>query len=74
MDKVPIQLKLGDIISLKKPHPCGSYQWRVTRLGMDIGLNCMVCGRQVMLPRSEVERRIKKTPDKTADQTPDKTG
>ena len=52
-------LGLNDRVRLSKPHPCGSYDWRVVRLGADIGLKCEGCGRRVLLPRSEVERRIK---------------
>lgn len=59
MVKQRAQLAVGDLIRLKKPHPCGSYEWQITRLGSDLGLRCRGCGRQVMLPRSEVERRLK---------------
>jgi hypothetical protein len=52
-------LALGDRVRLRKPHPCGGYEWRVVRLGADIGLKCEGCGRRVLLPRSEVEKRIK---------------
>ena len=52
-------LRLGDRVRLRKPHPCGGYEWRVVRLGADIGLKCLVCGRRVLLSRSEVEKRIK---------------
>jgi hypothetical protein len=52
-------LGLGDRVRLRKPHPCGSYEWRVVRLGADIGLKCLGCGRRVLLSRSEVEKRIK---------------
>ncbi len=52
-------LALGDVMRLKKVHPCGSYQWEVVRLGADIGLRCQGCGRRVLLPRSELERRGK---------------
>lgn len=52
-------LALNDQVRLRKPHPCGSYEWRVVRLGADIGLKCIGCGRRVLLPRSEVEKRIK---------------
>lgn len=54
-----IELYLGDIIRLKKPHPCGSYEWVVTRLGADIGIKCLKCQHSVMLERSILERRIK---------------
>jgi hypothetical protein len=51
-------LALDDRVRLRKPHPCGATSWRVVRLGADIGLKCEGCGRRVLLPRSEVERRI----------------
>jgi hypothetical protein len=54
-----LQLKLGDIIKLKKVHPCGSYEWEVVRLGADIGLKCRKCERRILLPRSALQRRIK---------------
>ena len=54
-----VPLALNDRIRLRKPHPCGSYDWLVVRLGADIGLKCEGCGRRVLLPRSEVERRLK---------------
>lgn len=54
-----LDLALEDRVRLRKPHPCGSYEWRVFRLGADIGLKCEGCGRRVLLPRSEVEKRIK---------------
>ena len=52
-------LALNDRVRLRKPHPCGSSDWVVVRLGADIGLKCVRCGRRVLLPRSELERRIK---------------
>lgn len=52
-------LALNDRVRLRKPHPCGSTDWVVVRLGADIGLKCEGCGRRVLLPRSELERRIK---------------
>jgi len=54
-----LELKLGDVVRLKKPHPCGGYEWQVTRLGADIGLRCQKCQHRVLLPRSILERRIK---------------
>lgn len=50
---------LGDIVRLRKPHPCGSTDWEVVRLGADIGLVCQGCGRRVLLPRSQFQRRLK---------------
>ncbi|MGB9800012.1 MAG: DUF951 domain-containing protein [Thermanaerothrix sp.] len=53
------ELQLGDIVRLRKPHPCGNYVWRVVRLGADIGLECLKCGRRVLMPRRELARRLK---------------
>jgi hypothetical protein len=52
-------LELDDLIRLRKPHPCGSTDWVVVRLGADIGLKCLGCGRRILLPRREVARRMK---------------
>lgn len=52
-------LQLNDRLRLRKPHPCGSYEWIVTRLGADIRLECTGCGHRVMLTRRELARRIK---------------
>jgi hypothetical protein len=52
-------LKMGDKLRLRKQHPCGSYDWKVTRLGADIGLECQGCGRRVMLPRRKLANRLK---------------
>ncbi len=49
---------LGDIVKMKKQHPCGSYNWEVMRMGADIKIKCQGCGRLVMLPRSEFERKM----------------
>jgi hypothetical protein len=57
---MPLELFLDDIVQLRKPHPCGSDQWRVVRLGADIGLRCLGCDRKVLLPRSTLEKRIKR--------------
>ena len=54
-----LDLRLDDILRLRKPHPCGGYEWRVVRLGADIGLECQTCQRRVMLTRREVEKRTK---------------
>lgn len=52
-------LQLNDRLRLRKQHPCGSYEWIVTRLGADIGLECAGCGRRVMLTRRELAKRLK---------------
>ena len=52
-------LSLGDIVELRKPHPCGSFNWEIVRLGADIKIRCIACERQVMLSRSELKKRTK---------------
>ena len=56
---MPLDLQLDDVLRLRKPHPCGGYEWRVVRLGADIGLQCLTCNRRVLLTRREVEKRTK---------------
>lgn len=57
--KEPIPFYIDDVVRLRKPHPCGSHDWRVVRIGADIGLRCLTCGRRVLLPRRTVEKRLK---------------
>ncbi len=52
-------LKLHDFLRLRKPHPCGSYEWKVLRIGADIRLECLGCGRLVMLSRRKLAKRVK---------------
>jgi hypothetical protein len=63
-------LQLSDRVRLRKPHPCGSYEWTVVRLGADIGLECKGCGRRVMLTRRELARRLKTILQKEIDGDP----
>lgn len=56
-----MNLKVGEIIKLKKPHPCGSSEWEILRTGMDFRLKCSGCGHQIMIPRKLVEKNIKQT-------------
>ncbi len=53
------ELRMEDVLRLRKPHPCGSTDWVVVRLGADIGLKCLGCGRRILLPRRDVARRLK---------------
>ena len=57
--RYPLEVHIGDRVRLRKPHPCGGYEWEVTRIGADIGIVCLTCGRRVMLPRSKFEKRVK---------------
>jgi len=59
--------KLGDIVRMKKVHPCGSYHWEVIRMGADIKIKCQGCGRIVMLPRLKFEKRMRKVEKSSTD-------
>lgn len=52
-------LQMNDILRLRKPHPCGSYEWTVVRLGADIGLECRKCKHRILLTRRDLARRLK---------------
>ena len=54
-----MDVRLQDILVMKKAHPCGSKQWLVTRTGMDFRLRCQGCGHEVLLPRSKAEKNIR---------------
>jgi len=54
-----VKIELGDIVRLRKKHPCGGTDWEVVRLGTDIGLVCLGCGRRVLLPRGDFNKRLK---------------
>lgn len=65
-----LEIYRGDIVRLRKPHPCGSYEWQVVRIGADIGIVCQKCKHRVLLPRREFQKRVKTfiargTPDST---------
>ena len=55
-----MDIHVGDVLELKKPHPCGSRQWQVLRVGMDFKLRCAGCGHELMIPRSKAEKAVKK--------------
>jgi hypothetical protein len=57
-DRPALELFLGDVLRLRRPHPCGGSEWLVDRLGADIGLRCRTCGRHVLVERRTVERRL----------------
>ncbi len=63
-----LDIHLGDILELKKTHPCGSRRWQVLRVGMDFKLRCLGCGHELMIPRSKAEKSIKKVIREEADQ------
>jgi hypothetical protein len=55
----PTPFAVGDRITMKKSHPCGGREWAVYRIGADIGVRCETCERRVMLPRRDLEKRMK---------------
>lgn len=56
---MPMDIRVGDVLTMKKPHPCGSARWLVLRTGMDFRLRCLGCGHEVMLPRAKAEKGIR---------------
>lgn len=59
------QYEVGDVVRLKKPHPCGSYEWKILRVGMDFRLKCQGCGHMIMVPRKTVEKSTKQLTKQT---------
>lgn len=54
-----MEFAIGDIVTLKKQHPCGSKQWEILRVGADFRLKCLGCDHQIMIPRKQVEKSLK---------------
>lgn len=54
-----LEIKIGDVLRMKKAHPCGGHLWEVGRLGADIGITCQTCHRHLLLTRSYLERRVR---------------
>lgn len=54
-----VEISVGDVAQMRKKHPCGSFEWTITRVGVDIGMECVLCGRRVMIPRSKFNKRVK---------------
>lgn len=65
-------IQIGDVVKLRKAHPCGGYDWKIIRLGADIGLECLTCQHRVMLSRRELAHRIKAFIKRVADDDPTK--
>ena len=63
------RFEVGDIIRMKKPHPCGSYEWEVLRVGADFRLKCMGCSHQIMVPRKLVEKNTRQITKKSGDRS-----
>ena len=58
---MPLDIQVGDIVRLKKQHPCGAKEWEVLRIGADFRLRCLGCGRQIMIARKLVEKNIRES-------------
>jgi hypothetical protein len=58
MSMAAVELRIGDVVRLRRQHPCGSREWRVVRLGADIGLVCAGCAHRILMDRLDVERRF----------------
>lgn len=54
-----LDIQLNDILTMKKPHPCGEKRWQVLRTGADLRLRCLGCGHEIMTPRFKVEKNIR---------------
>ena len=54
-----MDIQVGDIVKLKKQHPCGSHEWEVLRIGADFRVKCMGCEHQIMIPRKTLEKSVK---------------
>lgn len=65
MEGAVMDIQVGDILKLKKEHPCGSREWEVLRIGADFRLRCMGCGHQIMIARRQAEKNIKDVIRKT---------
>lgn len=60
MIEVSAKLYVGDVVEMRKVHPCGGYTWEIVRVGADIGIVCRTCGRRVLLPRRDFARGVKR--------------
>ena len=61
-----MELLLNDVLTLKKPHPCGARDWKVLRIGADLRIKCLGCGHELLLPRHKIEKQIKTVQRDTA--------
>ena len=62
---IAVDIQVGDVLQMKKAHPCGGKEWLVLRVGMDFRLRCLTCGREMMILRGKAEKSVKKILPKT---------
>lgn len=55
----PVEFRMEDVLRLRKPHPCGGFEWRIVRVGADIRVECLTCRHRVLLARRDLEKRVK---------------
>lgn len=67
---MPQDVHIGDVVQTRKGHPCGGDRWQVYRIGADIGLRCLTCGRRVILSRRQFEKAVKKWISRGSPSTP----
>lgn len=60
-----MDIQVGNIVKLKKQHPCGSHEWEVLRIGADFRIKCTGCGHQIMIPRKTLEKSVKEIKKQT---------
>lgn len=60
MLEISEKLYVGDVVLMRKPHPCGGFEWQITRVGADVGIECLTCRRRVMTPRRQFARQVRK--------------
>jgi hypothetical protein len=69
MMAMPLDIQIGDVVQMRKTHPCGSDRWRVYRVGADIGIQCLGCGHRVMMVRRKFERGVRRVLREMDDET-----
>ena len=63
-ERIEMDIQVGNIIKMKKAHPCGSHEWEVLRIGADFRVKCLGCGHQIMIPRRQAEKNIREIREK----------
>ena len=68
---VPVKYRVGDVVRLKKPHPCGGNLWSVMRTGIDFRVRCLKCGRVLLVPRPQFERSVRQLVSQAEEDSPE---
>lgn len=70
MSRMPMKLNVGDVVRMRKEHPCGGTDWEIMRTGMDFRIKCLKCGHVVLIPRVKLEKGIKAVLDQPQESRP----